>query len=109
MSEKHYNTCSQCGCTDLHSCIDKKGNTCHWVSKNLCSHCKQYAFTKFSKSYDYPVTIYKTEVNLTNQEKKILWKELKQAFFNNTQENQKKLIDYYLKGKLKPFKHREKK
>lgn len=35
-------TCSDCGCTDhdCRQCIEKTGEACHWVAKDLCSACQ---------------------------------------------------------------------
>jgi len=34
-------TCRVCGCTatDCRQCVERTGNPCHWVAKNLCSAC----------------------------------------------------------------------
>jgi hypothetical protein len=36
-------TCRVCGCTeaDCGQCIEKTGEPCHWVEKDLCSACKE--------------------------------------------------------------------
>ena len=32
--------CRNCGCTDVHACIDDRtGEPCHWVEPDLCSPC----------------------------------------------------------------------
>lgn len=31
--------CRQCGCEDLHACVDMMGDACHWVEPDLCSVC----------------------------------------------------------------------
>lgn len=31
--------CRVCGCTDERACRDGRGNACHWLEPDLCSHC----------------------------------------------------------------------
>lgn len=33
--------CIECGCTDSRACIGADGQSCHWVSKYVCSCCEQ--------------------------------------------------------------------
>jgi hypothetical protein len=39
--KKKVRTCRVCGCTDdnCQQCIEKTGQACHWVEKDLCSAC----------------------------------------------------------------------
>lgn len=43
--------CRICGCTEYDACIHKEHGACHWVEKDLCSHCKNHPgeATRFSK------------------------------------------------------------
>ena len=43
--------CRVCGCTDddCRQCIEKTGEPCCWIEKDLCSACRPAAKTKGSK------------------------------------------------------------
>lgn len=43
--EKPKRTCRICGCTDddCRQCIEKTGDSCHWIDADLCSACEEEA------------------------------------------------------------------
>lgn len=47
--------CRQCGCTDLdcRQCIEKTGEACWWVEKDLCSACDETSEPDFKEPEEY--------------------------------------------------------
>ena len=44
--------CRVCGCTnyDCRGCIERTGERCHWVEKDLCSACADEALEAWNNS-----------------------------------------------------------
>ena len=92
--------CKECGCTDNNSCVDKNGNPCYWQEDDLCSACKLFTFTTYKpqwrkgkqikqmKAHNYS----KIEVDLTEDEQNILFRQLVANWDNNTAHNRNRLI-----------------